>query len=355
MSPPAGLRWPVLAFCWAVLIAVFFASAVHAFNLYQDVFVTLAARPLSMGGAAAAVPDPSSVFSNPACLAVLRSLHLLYNHSARHFPGSKAGGQSEWDQLDGDTEAIVVPLPLCTYAHGFTLSGEMGYDYSGHPPGGLYGYLREQVWGTEEYDALAFGSGLPVAAGAALRRNLQRFTPAQGSASPAWLRLGEGQQFGVYLRPAPGLHYGYSDLKLDYDWTVLGKPAQGEADSAGFPTFNSRFKQKRSGWSFQPCGWIILAQDAVLDTYSSDGKASIGVIRGGRQQRSSLHRGVEVQLGNGVALRAGSYDGRPTSGLALKLGGLWLNYAEAQDLLPAIVGAGNSFKDVHIYGFDWSL
>jgi len=40
--------------------------------------------------------------------------------------------------------------------------------------------------------------------------------------------------------------------------------------------------------------------------------------------------------------------------LALNVGGLWLNYAEVQDLLPEIVGGGNGFADVHIYGFDWA-
>ncbi len=114
---------------------------------------------------------------------------------------AREGGQHEWDQLDGDTEAITVPLALGTFAHGFTFAGEMGYDYTGHPPGGLSGYPREGLWGGEEYDALALGGGLPCAVGIALRRNWARFTPApEDTLTPPWFRSGEGMQWGLLAR-----------------------------------------------------------------------------------------------------------------------------------------------------------
>lgn len=363
----AGARWRawrgvahqlVLSGCGAVLALVLCSNTASALNLYHDLFVTLSARPLAMGGAAAAVPDPSSVFSNPAGLAALRSLRLLYNHSTRHFPGSREGGKHEWDQLDGDTEAVVVPLPLATYAHGFTLADEMGYDFTTHPPGKLCGYPREGLWGNEEYDALALGSGLPAAVGIALRRNSARFTPApEDTTTPPWFRTGEGMQWGVLARVWPGVEYGLSELKLDYDWVILAAPdaAKADANKRALPTMNSRLKAKREGIAIHPCGWLVLATDSVREAYRIDEQQFLGVLHQGDAERASSHRGAELSLGNAAKLRWGDNDGQPTLGLSFALGTLWLNYTEAKGLLPQIVGAGDSFKDVHIYGFDWSL
>ena len=71
-----------------VLLLVVASNTATAFNTYQDIFVTLSARPLGMGGAFAALSGPESVFYNPAGLANVRRFHLMHNHSARHFPGS---------------------------------------------------------------------------------------------------------------------------------------------------------------------------------------------------------------------------------------------------------------------------
>jgi hypothetical protein len=357
-APWRGLaRWLVLSICCVCLAVVLGANTACALNLYHDLFVTLSARPLAMGGAAAAVPDPSSVFSNPAGLAALRNLRLLYNHSTRHFPGSREGGDREWDQLDGDTEAVVVPLALGTYAHGFTLADEMGYDFTTHPAGGLCGYPREGLRGTEGYDALALGSGLPVAVGLALRRNSARFTPApEDSVTPPWFRTGEGMQWGVLARVWPGVEYGLSELKLDYDWTILAAPdAASAANKRALPAMNSRLKSKREGIAVHPCGWLVFASDSVSEVYRIDDTQFYGVLHQGNAERAGSHRGAELSLGNAAKLRWGDNDGQPTLGLSFALGTLWLNYTEAKGLLPRITGAGDSFKDVHIYGFDWSL
>jgi hypothetical protein len=358
-QPWRGLaRTLTLGVCCVFLAVILCANTASALNLYHDLFITLSARPLAMGGAAAAVPDPSSVFSNPAGLAALRNLRLLYNHSTRHFPGSREGGKHEWDQLDGDTEAVVVPLPLATYAHGFTLADEMGYDFTTHPPGGLCGYPREGLWGTEEYDALALGSGLPAAVGIALRRNSARFTPApEDSVTPPWFRTGEGTQWGVLARVWPGVEYGLSELKLDYSWVILATPDATKADvnQRALPTMNSRLKSKRQGIAIHPCGWLVFASDSVREVYRIDDTQFYGVLHQGSAERASSHRGAELSLGNAAKLRWGDNDGQPTLGLSLALGTLWLNYTEAKGLLPRITGAGDLFKDVHIYGFDWSL
>lgn len=351
------MRWLVLCACGICLAVIISSNTAYALNIYHDLFVTLSARPLAMGGAAAAVPDPSSVFSNPAGLAALRNLRLLYNHSTRHFPGSREGGQREWDQLDGDTEAVVVPLALGTYAHGFTLADEMGYDYTTHPVGNLCGYPNEGMWGTEEYDALALGPGLPAAVGIALRRNSARFTPApEDTATPPWFRTGEGTQWGVLARVWPGVEYGLSELKLDYDWVILAAPAAGAgADKRALTKMGSRLKSKREGIAIHPCGWLVFAFDSVRETYRIDDQQFLGVLHQGDAERAGSHRGAELSLGNAAKLRWGDNDGQPTLGLSFALGTLWLNYTEAKGLLPQIVGAGDSFKDVHIYGFDWSL
>lgn len=336
-----------------VLLLLVVCNTARAFNAYQDIFVTLSARPLGMGGAFAALSGPESVFYNPAGLASMRTFRLLHNHSARHFPGSTEGGMSEWDQLDGDTQAIVVPLPGMTYSHGFTFSGEMGYDYRGHPADGSLGYPREQYWGTESYDALGFSGGLPLGVGIALRRQLGRFTPADDdSTTPAWIRIGEGLQWGVLARVWPSVDLGYSELKMDYDWTVL--PRAGFEAQSALPTMESRLKQKRTGWALHPTGWLTLATDAVTENWRYSDDEYAGLLHLGNSTVTRVHTGGELCLGSVAKLRWGNYDGHPTTGLAFNLGGLWLNYAEVQGLLPKIVGAGEGMEDIHIYGFDWA-
>jgi hypothetical protein len=344
-----------------LLAAVVTANTARAFNVYADYFITLSARPLAMGGAAAALSDPAAVFYNPAGLAGIRRPALCYNHSGRHFPGSTEGGMHEWDQLDGDTEAIVVPLPLGAYAHGFIFSGEMGYDYRGHPDDYSLGYPREHYWGTEDYDAFATSCGLPLAVGYGLRRSLGRFTPdPTDSNAPSWLRHGEGQQWGVLARVWPGLDYGHSELKLNYDWTLLARAANG-ADSFG--EFSSKHLTKRSGWALHPVGWLTLTSDDVSERHIFDrgseygltAPEGLGTVHLGNADRHHSHRGAELSLGALARLRRGSYAGHPTWGAALNLGGLWLNYAEIEDLLPDIVGSGSDFADVHIYGADATL
>ena len=334
-------------------------NAAHAYNVYHDFFVMLSARPLGMGGAAAAVSDPSSVFTNPACLAGYRGLKLMHNHSARHFPGSTEGGQSEWDQLDGDSQALVIGLPIGTYAHGFTFSGEMGYDFRGHPADGSLGYPREQYWGTQSVDAFASSAILPLRAGMALRREFTRFTPAEEDDNAvSWLRLGEGQHSGIMARVWPGLDYGRSELKMDYDWTLL----QADTERNAFSELTSRLKQKREGWALHPTAWFCLAMDEVEESYLFGEKhedpaqlAGLGNIHAGNKSLRRNLSGMELNIGNGLALRCGNFDGSKTTGLSLQLPFLRLNYAEVEDMLPGIVGSGDSFSNVHIYGFETEL
>ena len=44
-----------------------------------------------------------------------------------------------------------------------------------------------------------------------------------------------------------------------------------------------------------------------------------------------------------------------TTSLSIQLPFVRANYAEVEDLLPAIVGSGDSYKDIHIYGFETEL
>jgi hypothetical protein len=305
-----------------------------------------------MGGAAAAVPQPASVFYNPAGLAAIRHFTLMHNHSARHFPGSREGGMSEWDQLDGDTQAIVVPLPLTTYSHGFTASGEMGYDYRGHPADGSLSYPRENYHGSEDYDALATSLGLPCALGIAYRRHYSKLTPApDDTTTPPWFREGEGTQWGVLARVWPGLDYGYSELDMDYDWTLLLQ--DDNKAGRGFSEFSSNQKTCRSGWALRPAGWLILANDELKQNYSFMDSAGLGLLHLGDSESVSEHQGGELCLGALIKLRWGSYDGNPTIGIAINFGSIWLNYAEVKYLLPKIVCAGRNMEDIHIYGAEW--
>ena len=352
------LRHTVIACSLAGLAGLLCFNAAQALNIYGDYFVTLSARPLGMGGAFAALSGPESVFYNPAGLAAVRQLRLMHNHSARHFPGSREGGATEFDQLDGDTQCITVPLPLATYAHGLTLNGEMGYDYRNQPADGSLGYPRGRYWGTEDYDTLAFNFGLPVSAGYTLRRHLGRFTPAEDDEQQLpWIRLGDGEQWGIIARVWPGLDYGISKTRVGYDWTVL------EQRTADAPTeFTSRMKSSRSGWVLAPVAWLTFARDSVSEDWlfehpkdSASAEAFAGIIHTGDRHIERLHRGVELNIGNLLWLRRGSYDGRGTIGVSFNLLGTRLNYAEVKDLLPELIGDGAGFEDIHIYGFDVPL
>lgn len=352
----------------AGLAAILCHNSALAFNAYQDAWVTLSARPLAMGGALTAVPDPTSVFYNPAGLARLHQLACMFNHSGRHFPGveDKRAHKHRTDQLDADTEGVVVPLPGATYAHGFTFRGEYGYDYRPLDPAQTYGYPRDNVNGGEEYDALAVG-GLPLALGYSLRRQFLRFTPDPGSGAapgagqnggtvaaatrtPAWFRMGQGEQWGLLAHVAPGLDYGHSESKLNFDWTLL-EPSH-KADE-GFTELHSKQKTKRTGLALHPCAWLTLASDNVHEDYlfPEDVDApGLGTLHHGKDSADRLFTGGELCLGQLAKLRWGNYNGSPTVGGAFNLGGLWLNYAEAKGLLPKLIGQGDSFKDVHIYG-----
>jgi hypothetical protein len=360
---PTLYRSLVITITSGLLLATLYSNSATALNHYQDIYVTLSARPLSMGGAAAALPQPASVFSNPACLAALRRFTIMQNHSARHFGYTDAGGHAERDQLDGDTEAIVVPLPLSTYAHGWTASGEYGYDYRNHPADGSLGYPRDHYWGTESYDALAGNLGLPVALGVSQRRSMHIFEPDVDGAEFPWQRLGEGNTWGIYARVFPSLTFGHSEMKHDYDWALqrLGDLPDWQQDLLYDPGWkqtntgrlkSSRIKTRRSGFAFQPTGWLTLASDDVRESYVfRDPPAGFGTIHTGDKTIRRNHLGGELRLGNLAAYRWGLYDGCPTVGGALDICGVTINYAECADLLPEIIGSGEQWKDVHIYGF----
>jgi hypothetical protein len=363
--------------CCVLLIAIVASNTAIALNQYQDIFVTLSARPLGMGGAAAAVPQPASVFYNPAGLASLRRFSVMQNHSARHFGYTDQGGSHERDQLDGDTEAIVVPLPLSTYAHGWTASGEYGYDYRNHPDDYSLGYPRDHYWGTESYDALAGNLGTPLALGFSQRRSMHIFEPDVFGHELPWVRLGEGNTWGAHWRVLPGIEAGYSEMKHDYDWKIFTVPLYESHELAlpmwqqdllrdpGWesrlnvpqksapPLSSSRIKTRRTGVAFHPTGWLTLATDDVKESYIfRDPPAGYGANHTGDKDIKRSHVGGELSLGNLVVWRWGLYDGRPTVGASLNIAGVTVNYAECKDLLPEIIGTGERWKDVHIYSLE---
>ena len=59
----------------------------------------------------------------------------------------------------------------------------------------------------------------------------------------------------------------------------------------------------------------------------------------GDAERASTHRGGELILGTRPSCAGATTTATPRWAWRC-LGGLWLNYAEAHDLLPEIVGAG---------------
>jgi len=359
--PSRGLRIIVALVLCLGMTGVVGMNTARALNVYADIFVTLSARTLAMGGASTALYDPSAVFINPAGLANAQAITLLYNHSCRHFPGSQEGGRLEWDQLDGDTQALVVPLPLTTFAHGFTFDHEMGYDFRWHPEDGSLGYPRQRFCGQEDIDAIAFDVGLPIAAGIGVRRSTGRFKPPEDSVSKqAWFRQGEGMHIGILARVWPGLDYGQSHLKLDYEWLLLEDPGAG---AGALDVFYSDHITERRGWALTPVGWLTLTSDQVTEDHSfhsGDKNAPVcllgmGTVHEGDRVIERIHSGAELSLGSLIKLRTGLYDGRRTWGAGFNLAGLWLNYTEIEDMLPQIVGDGDGYENLHFYGFQLEL
>ena len=338
-----------------------------AYNPYYDGFTQISARPLSMGGAAASqTGDPSAVFHNPACIGGHKKLALMHNHSGRHFPvGMEAYGgvpgkkRFDVDHLDGDTQAIIVPLfPAFTLGLGFNFQGEMGYDY--RPLANVAGnkFPVERLAMVERVEALGFSLSPWTQTGWS-RRSFFHFYERHGAANttvryppvhPAdfdpgaafkWNRVGEGSASGVRQMLAPGVCFGAAKSKTDFDY---------EDGASG------RYDRRKTGYSIKPAGWLTLIWDKesqIAVFFDGSGElsqqmpANAEVING---------FGWELNVAGIARLRGGSLAGNGTLGAEMTLGNLRLLYTEAINYLPRILGADpGTMRNVHIYGFTLSL
>jgi hypothetical protein len=296
--------------------------------------------------------SPSAFLINPAAMPRAFFPVLAHNHSARHFPGSQKGAGSEMDQLDNDYESVIMPLLLGSYAYGFTLAEENGWDYSYHPAGEAP-YPRERAHGGETVSAYSLG-WYPLSIGASLRKfnrayyappsaSMPLLTSGQPKASFASsLISGEGDSYGVLAGP-PWMRY--ANVRTRLDLRKLALPAGLE--------MQARQKAKIQGWRIMPCAWISIAGEKCKTTAwpffipGQDVQAQTEV----RKSRS-----ITVRPFAFLELSFGDVDGKHAWGCRLILPGVKLKYAEMKDWLGTVTGySAKAMADLHFYGIDASL
>ncbi len=333
------LRRIVIGCTLAITSFFLFAPQTGAYNPNYDDFSRLSCRPLSMGQAGTALADdPSAIFFNPAALANQHRFALMHNHSSRHFPDEIT--PTEVDQLDGDTQAIIVPLgPNITLGIGFNFQGEMGYDYSTLTD--QFEFPIEHFAGVERFEGLGFSLSSLTQIGAARRSFVHRLSqPELDSYSETnrerlsdWTKYGDGYILGFRQRVFPGLTYAGSSSKVDFDYNNGN---------------SGRITRGNSAWELKPAGWLTLVWE---DEYSRFRESGPTAINSDIPSRKSMF-GMELNLGGLARLRYGNLDGRSTWGFEWTLPNLRLMYTEITDYLDEIVDLGiERMKNVHFYGF----
>ena len=314
--------------------AVFFlctCNSLGAYNKKSLDWPRLNVRALGMGGAFCALADDeSAIFHNPAGLGKLKRLRFGTSHSVQHFPGEI----KNLDQLDCDPAVIVYPTRLGTYAAGFTLQGELGYDYlKRNSPR----FPRERLWGWERFD----GYGVEVTPwtyfGFAHRTNEYDFNNGKAKATDTtWRQRGEGGSVGVIQTIIPGVDVGYVNHRLDYDY-----------DDGRW----GRTKRSVTGLKLRPTAWLDLCwqRERVLYKWVEDEYVEVtGPVY--------LSSGGEIRFGNWFRYRWGNMQGHRTWGYSWKI--LWFesHRAYVEGMMPLMIdGYPDEFTDYACKGFTVEL
>lgn len=285
-------------------------------------------RALGMGGAFVALADDeSAIYHNPAGLGKLHRFRIGTSHSMRHFRGPT----ENLDQLDCDPTVIVYPTRLGTYARGFTLQGELGYDYLERNSDI---YPRERLWGWESYEGYGVCLTPWTYFGFTHRTNEYDFNDGTGEwHEAAWRSKGEGGSVGVIQTIFPGIDYGFTQHQLDYDYDD-GR--------------SGRTKRSVSGINLSPVAWLDLVWQKEKVKYKwRDPEDNVEV-----DEDTIRSSGGEVRIGRLFRYRWGNLDGHKTSGYSWKV--LWYEYHRAyvEDMLPLMVdGYPDEFTDYKCKGF----
>ncbi len=317
-------------------------------ELYTD-YPLITVDGLLNSGTLSTWPESASAFCcNPAATSTTLLPFLSHNHSGRHFPSEDGG--PEMDQLDNDFESVVLPLPLGSFALGFSLFDEQGYDFTNHPPG-WFPYKREQVKGDETWVAYALGS-YPYRYGLSYRRFQRAYFPERSLAPalgmhrpqsfPEALISGEGYAHG-WLAGLPWLRAASSRSQLDMRRLAL---PVGVAEEA-------RKKEKRRGWRVLPVAWMSIASESRKTTtwplYQAGGKPEPST-------DESTSWSINARPFAFLEVGYGEMDGKRSWGCKLKLPFAGVKYSEIKDYLRVITGQTVDFLgDVHLYGVDIML
>ncbi len=309
---------------------VFLLCAHSALGGYKDDspdWPRLNARALGMGNAFAALADDeSAIFHNPAGLGKLHRMRIGSSHSLRHFPGPV----ENLDQFDCDPTVIVYPTRFGTYGAGFTLQGELGYDYMQRNSDI---FPRERLWGWERFDGYGIGITPWTYFGFAHRTNEYDFNDGSREwHESSWRNRGEGGSVGVIQTIIPGVDYGYSHHRLDYDIDD-GRSGRTNRDIHGI--------------DISPSAWLDLCYQ--VENVNRKKREPTGTHVETQRVKSS---GGELNLGDVFRLRWGNFDGHRTWGYSWKI--LWYesHRAYVDDMLPMMIdGYPDELTDYACKGF----
>jgi len=258
--------------------------------------------------------QPEVVFENPAAIACA-GRRFSYSHSIRHFPGKIRN----LDQLDADSVALISRFGFLSLGLGFTVAGELGYDYLTRND---FVFPEEKVEGREEVQSLAVGACW-LAFGRSKRQFQYRI---HQPTSPLQERRGISSITGKIFHILPWLSFSYSEEKA--------------SEQELKPAF---LRRVRVNWSIKPFPWWLWSNAREQRIYSLSGTQFIKL--------AEKFYGSEIRI-FGVVLRNGNWNRHPTTGFSLPWGQGSLDYAEVKDILSDITGTPLPyFRDVHIGGF----
>ncbi len=316
---------------WTAWIFFLWHSSAWGYNFYFPPYTYLSTKNAGTGGVFSPLTgNPEVIFENPASIACVRR-RFSYSHSMRHFPGKIRN----LDQLDADSVALVSHFTFLSLGLGFTVAGELGYDYLVRND---VVFPEEKIEGREEVRALSMG-GCWLASGRSERHFHYRIRKPNYSIKET---DGITSTVGKVFHPLPWLSFSRSAERgignpLKFFSVKASTRPDGGVSTPGLQT------RQRQNWSIKLFPWWLWSSARERRDYVLSGFPI--------QSMEEVFLGSEIKI-FGITLRVGKWNGHPTTGFSLPWGWGSLDYAEVKDVLSDITDTPLPyFRDVHMGGF----
>ncbi len=300
----------------------------------------LSPRISGMGFASTGVCNTSDFIRiNPSCLYNSSKTLISHSRSIRHFP---FGGKSKFyighskkfgnlpDQLNVDLISVITKSKKnFSYAFGWTIPGEFGYDYGNEA-------LKEII---PEREKVQGGNKIISVSDTGKNNNNGVLNGISFSNTKYYYRINKNDKSVLTNFTTNKFHLHHSEIKNNnFIW------------GAGISFLMSDFKRVKAikltlGFAYTGLENTLFSLDVEKEFSKNGGRKPI------------FHTGVEVTTKSKYLLRMGYFGekiitGNLTYGLGIKSGMLNLDYAVVKDYLPQLVGQPiKTFKDVHIIGY----